>query len=147
MALEPFPAPAPLRGQAWAIRCDRVCLAAAAAAVFQHTGRGFSECSVSVELIGQSRSPAAPGHSCACWRKGALSVQIQSWASFAVSLLPLLPFLPSPECDRSSTVKLPHSQPAVSPSPAGVCYWVNGLFPEIHQYLGAHIILMCRKLS
>lgn len=59
MALEPFPAP--LRGQAWAIRCDRVCLAAAA--LFNTRGTGFRECSVSVEL-------QRAGHSCACWRKG-----------------------------------------------------------------------------
>lgn len=57
MALEPFPAPAPLRGRAWAIRCDRVCLAAAA--VFQHTGRAFSECSVAVELQPFSGCPGA----------------------------------------------------------------------------------------
>lgn len=52
-------APAPLRGQAWAIRCDRVCLAAAAA--FQHTGRGFSECSESVELHGAEPFSSCPG--------------------------------------------------------------------------------------
>lgn len=79
--------------------------------------------------------------------EGKRALSVQSSASSAVSLLPLLPFLPSPERDSSSTVKLPHSQPAVSPSAAGLCYWVNGLFPEIHWYLGAHIISMCRKLS
>lgn len=61
MALEPFPAPVPLRGQAWAIRCDRVCLAAAAAAVFQHTGRAFSECSVAVELQRAEPFSGCPG--------------------------------------------------------------------------------------
>lgn len=70
-----------LRGQAW----QRGVTGCAA------QGRAFREC----------QSSFGAGHSCTCWRKGALS--LQSWASSAVSLLLLLPFLPSPERDPSST--------------------------------------------
>lgn len=72
--------------------------------------------------------------------KGALSVQ--SWASSAVSLLLLLPFLPSPECDSSSTIKLPHSQPTVSPSAAGACYWGMDYFQKSIA-IWEHISFLC----
>lgn len=51
-AIELFPAPAVLRGQAWAIRCDRECWAAAAA-VFSHRTGAL----VSVQCQGSFISP------------------------------------------------------------------------------------------
>lgn len=102
MALELFPAP--LRGQAWAIRCDRACLAAAAA-VFNTRGRDLGSVQCQSSFSGQGTPARAEG-------KGAPS--LQSWASSAVSLLLLLPFLPS-----QSVILAPQSN----------CHTVNLLSP------------------
>lgn len=145
-ALELLPAPAWLRGQAWAItECAWLLLLLCSAHGAGPLVSVQCQCSSSA-LSGRAvlQLPrGTPAHA-----EGKEREPFPSELSIlCLSLLLLLPFLPSPERDPSSTVKLPHSQPALSPSAAGVCYWVNGLFPEIHRYLGAHIVSMCRKLS
>lgn len=107
-----------LRGQAW----QRGVAGCAA------QGRAFRECQPSF----------GAGHSCTCWRKGSPSpseLSILCRVSAASAAFP-----PQPRA-WSQLHKLPHSQAAVSPSAAGLCCWGNGLFPAVHHYLGAHIIL------